>query len=423
MTGTAETPDPEHRRASAGLKRAAIVAGAAAAVALALASTTSAATFVVTNTNDSGPASLRAAISYANAVSDADTIVIKASGAIQLQTALPDLNTDLAIVGPGNDVLSVHGCNTQGCVQQSCHIICFYGLPTTFVVSGGAHVALRDLSITGDGSITGGGSCPCFQGGVDNAGTLSLEHVQVYNTSVFAINNLIGGTLTVGQSVVRSSGFSAIYNRGSVAVRRSTFAADGCGQGGVLNNGGGRMGVSRSSIYNTDCIGIENDGGTTNVELTTVSSGSQTGIYNRRGTVSIVQSTLVGSRAPTIVNDPQNGPTTTTIKSTILEHASQDCPGGVISKGHNISNGDTTYCLTTATDKPYTDPLLKPLGSYGGPTETYALQPTSPAIDAGFAGRTTTDQRGRPRIVDYPGVPNTAGSDNSDIGAFELQSP
>ena len=31
--------------------------------------------------------------------------------------------------------------------------------------------------------------------------------------------------------------------------------------------------------------------------------------------------------------------------------------------------------------------------------------------------------RGLPRRVDYPGVPTARGSDNSDIGAFELQAP
>ena len=37
--------------------------------------------------------------------------------------------------------------------------------------------------------------------------------------------------------------------------------------------------------------------------------------------------------------------------------------------------------------------------------------------------RLTTDQRGRPRIVNYPGVPMAVGGDNSDIGSFELQRP
>jgi len=68
--------------------------------------------------------------------------------------------------------------------------------------------------------------------------------------------------------------------------------------------------------------------------------------------------------------------------------------------------------------------VLRPLGSYGGPTKTFALSTASPAVDAGrVAGTAATDQRGRPRKVDYPGVPTAAGGDNSDIGAFELQSP
>ena len=58
------------------------------------------------------------------------------------------------------------------------------------------------------------------------------------------------------------------------------------------------------------------------------------------------------------------------------------------------------------------DPLLAPLGDYGGPTQTMPPLPGSPAIDA--AGSTDpggTDQRGLPRFV------NGA----LDIGAVEIQ--
>jgi hypothetical protein len=58
-----------------------------------------------------------------------------------------------------------------------------------------------------------------------------------------------------------------------------------------------------------------------------------------------------------------------------------------------------------------TNPGLAPLGDYGGPTQTIALLPGSPAINAGEAGADipTADQRGEPRV----GAP--------DIGAFESQ--
>ena len=54
------------------------------------------------------------------------------------------------------------------------------------------------------------------------------------------------------------------------------------------------------------------------------------------------------------------------------------------------------------------DPVLAPLGNYGGTGQTMALLPGSPAIDAGTSvGAPTTDQRGMPRVG---GV---------DIGEFE----
>ena len=48
-----------------------------------------AATFVVTNTNDAGGASLREAINAANGVPGADDVVIGTSGIISLQSPLP----------------------------------------------------------------------------------------------------------------------------------------------------------------------------------------------------------------------------------------------------------------------------------------------------------------------------------------------
>jgi len=62
--------------------------------------------------------------------------------------------------------------------------------------------------------------------------------------------------------------------------------------------------------------------------------------------------------------------------------------------------------------------LLGPLQNNGGPTDTHALLPGSPAIDTGISGGPNTDQRGFPRPIDLPSVPNAA--DGSDIGAYEF---
>jgi hypothetical protein len=58
--------------------------------------------------------------------------------------------------------------------------------------------------------------------------------------------------------------------------------------------------------------------------------------------------------------------------------------------------------------------LLAALGNYGGPTQTLALLPGSPALDAGsnaLDGGVSTDQRGVARII----------NGTVDIGAFESQ--
>jgi hypothetical protein len=70
--------------------------------------------------------------------------------------------------------------------------------------------------------------------------------------------------------------------------------------------------------------------------------------------------------------------------------------------------------------------ILDPtLAFNGGPTQTHALVPGSPAIDAGGPVCTdttgdplTTDQRGRPRMVDGDG--DGDGTAACDIGAFEF---
>jgi hypothetical protein len=77
-----------------------------------------------------------------------------------------------------------------------------------------------------------------------------------------------------------------------------------------------------------------------------------------------------------------------------------------------ISNGVNGNHIGTSVSP--INPLLATLGNYGGPTQTLALLPGSPALDAGsnaLDGGATTDQRGRPRIV----------HGTVDIGAFESQ--
>src|SRR4029077_1056571 len=69
-----------------------------------------AATITVTNTNDSGPGSLRQALRDAN---DGDTINFAITGTITLTSGGLPVNKSLTISGPGKDQLSIDGHQTS----------------------------------------------------------------------------------------------------------------------------------------------------------------------------------------------------------------------------------------------------------------------------------------------------------------------
>ena len=86
--------------------------------------------------------------------------------------------------------------------------------------------------------------------------------------------------------------------------------------------------------------------------------------------------------------------------------------GNVVSGGNNVVQDDS--CNPAASDQIIGDALIGPLGGNGGPTQTHALLPGSPAIDtAADAACPAIDQRG----VTRPQGPHC------DVGAFEVQVP
>src|ERR1019366_183504 len=111
--------------------------------------------------------------------------------------------------------------------------------------------------------------------------------------------------------------------------------------------------------------------------------------------------------------------------NSILAHSSGgNCSGPVTDGGYNISDEDTcgfagTNVTTGQTIGDNVNPLLASNGlqNNGGPTQTIALEPNSPAIAAIPIAHQcpATDQRGDPR-------PNPEGPATAcDIGAFEYQ--
>jgi hypothetical protein len=101
------------------------------------------------------------------------------------------------------------------------------------------------------------------------------------------------------------------------------------------------------------------------------------------------------------------------------ENCGHEREGTLSSSGHNLQ--DHYQCFTSTPeigDLFGIPPGLGPLTDNGGPTRTMALDPGSPAVDAGEAG--CLDALGQPLAGDQRGAPRAGVC---DIGAFEVQPP
>jgi hypothetical protein len=240
-------------------------------------------------------------------------------------------------------------------------------------------------------------------GGISNAGILSMTHTTVSNNHAASpgggIHNHGEAILTIANSTIDRNGAAygggGIYNSGALTVTNTTIS-------------------SNTTIFSSCCgvpiggSGILNNG-TLALSFTTIAANS---------------ANEAGFNGGGINNQGQAEFGNTIIAGNITVGGDDDCSntGSLTSLGYNLV-AVGTGCPTLGTDKTVNPAdifvtVLGPLHDNGGDTETHALLPGSPAIDAAD-NRTcpATDQRGRPRPVD--------GDNDStavcDIGAFELQ--
>jgi hypothetical protein len=320
---------------------------------------------------------------------------------------------------------------------------------TVVQVDAGNTVAITALSITG-GFLSGGGACP--GGGVANHGMLTLTDSTVSgNPADYGICNDIGATLTVSNSTVSGNGSlfggAGIFNSGTLTLTGSTITgnqgADGGVGAGIVNSGtlavttstvsGNTGGEFGAGVYNNGTLsvtdstvsgntsvfagdGITNERGTAAVINSTISGNT---VLNLQGTMTISSSTVSGNSAA-FRTGIANSIGTLTLVNTIVagQWAGGNCMGLISDGGYNLDDGTTCGFSAANHSLSSVDPLLDPAGlkDNGGPTQTIALQPGSPAIDAipvgvnGCGTTITSDQRGVSR-------PQGAGC---DIGAFEL---
>jgi hypothetical protein len=170
--------------------------------------------------------------------------------------------------------------------------------------------------------------------------------------------------------------------------------------------------------------GIANHGDLTLTNVTLSSTGSDVygSLYNLAGTATLLNVTVYGGTSPGLYTGGiYNAGGTVSLEKSIIASGGTypNCTGAITSLGRNLdsSDGECGYDAGLG-DLKNTDPMLAPLGDYGGATSTHALLFGSPAVDAaGDVGCPPTDQRGFGRPVDG----DDDGAAFCDIGAFELQ--
>ena len=338
---------------------------------------------IVTTNADSGPGSLRQAISDACVGSTITFDMSQFSSPITLTTAELAINKNLTISGPGANTLTVQRSTANA-------------IPTfrVFDVQAGT-VAISDLTISNGNS-----------GGLFNGGTLNLTNVTVTGNSVissslppFGGGIINAGTLILTNSTVSGNSASGpggiaggLSNTGTMTLSNSTVSGNNATREGGGINSGGTLTLNNSTITNnrsdSDNSGGEQGGG----------------IFRAGGTITLRNTIVSGNfRGTGTIRDDVSGALDATSSFNLIGD------GTNMTGITNGSNGNQVGSAGAPINA-----LLAALANYGGPTQTQALLPGSPAIDAGsntIANNVglTTDQRGFSRII------NTT----VDIGAFE----
>jgi hypothetical protein len=358
--------------------------------------------FKVTSTADSGNGSLRQAVANANSTAGADTVIFTSlfntPQTITLtsgQIAFTDASTT-TITGTGAGLLTVSGNNAS----------------RVFDVASGASAAISGLTITGGTTSSFGG------GGLANSGTVTLSNATVSgNTAVNGfwggggVFNYSTGTATLTNVTVSGNstptnaikGGGGLFNMGTMTVTNSAITGNTSSgeKGGIGNHYAGNLTLSDVTVSGNTGGGVGSDGGNSDGVGMTVTMTNVT-ISNNTG------AGLSGVRGGT-----------TTLANTIVAGNSTDLSFSLVatltSSGNNLigNNGGMTGWLASDQTGTAASPLNARLGALannGGPTQTMALLPYSPAIGAGNpANAPATDQRGQTRF----------GS--TDIGAYEYQ--
>lgn len=397
---------------------------------------------------DDGLTSLREAVTLANSLGGANTIGFSdgTGGTVNFHDATPetitliagqlDITSDVTIEGPGAEKLTVSGNNASRIFRNETASLTVSGLTLTRGNgngdSGGAIFSRRPLSLRDCRLVEN--AAPTFRNGgaiTQFGGTLELIRcVFSGNVGPSTGGAIFAAGITVqivdcwfsGNRTTSAGGALSLSSGSSGVISGTTFDDNESGdQGGGLN-------AQDCFLLVSNCTFSGNRSATRGGAVYALG-------FTAGGTVDLVNCTVAGNTATSagaIYSDHAGRAPTVTLRNTILSGNSlpelgKDATATITSLGYNLcsdaADGDGTTgpggLLNATGDRRNTAALLAPLADNGGPTQTHAPQPGSPALEAGdpafdpnaFTPPLTTDQRGAgfPRVV--------AG--RVDIGAVE----
>jgi hypothetical protein len=431
------------------------------------------AAYVVDNAGDAvdgnygpGQHTLREAVERANANSGAETVSF-ASGlqgqTITLTLGQIDITDDLTLAGPGAAKLAVSGNNNSRVFSVGSGVTAsingltvtqgrtFGGVPGAGIYNLGS-LAIADCTISNNS----GASASTYGGGVCNGSdSLSITRSSItgnsagYGGGVYNYYGIVTIAVSTLSSNLAADDGGGLFNlAGTVSINHSTLTGNGADNGGGVHNNSGSLTIANSSVIENNAqfgAGINGYGDITitrSLLTGNTASGSGGAAFFLTGAIAVLNSTISANMASSLGGGVYNGGSLTLANSTLANNASGSSAGlhntsvawlessivalnigGDIS-GNNLANGSVYNLigdagsaggLSNGLNIVGADPKLSPLADNGGPTRTHALDPTSPARDAGLDSFSlVTDQRGTGFAR------HTGGA--VDIGAFEYGS-
>lgn len=420
------------------------------------------ATLTVTNTDDSGPGSLRQAITDAAAGDTINFNLANCPCTITLTSGELIIDKSLTIQGPGADQLSVSGNNNSRVFNVFGDEVTINALSVVqgngvggFGGRGGGIIHQLNGTLTVSNCVLSNNLVRIdlpgvFGGGIHNeGGTVNIVASKITNNRSVVGSGVYqnGGTMNITDSVIsansaRGGNGGGVYNTATLKISRSSISSNiGYDAGGGIYNAGvlrlKQTTVSLNKLELSDTTGrgggIYNTG---NAILTnsTISSNNVPprnvlggGIYNT-ATLTLINSTITANRGAFPGGLYCATGSTCVAANTVIAGnfffggtSPADVNGSVHSLGNNLFGTGNGLHLTgdLTTNLLNLDARLGPLADNGGPTLTHALLPDSPAINAG-SNALAVDENNQPLTTDQRGTGYARRIGNTvDIGAVE----